>query len=269
MPPPCRNAFGPPGARAGIRRLPPLPWPRRRRRRYNVPHPSRIETPRPHDPKHPPPRSSAALPALRRIRGDDGGADGADRALDRRHAAGAAADPRGVRHRRRQPPAARPHQLRRRLRHRPALPRAAQRLASAASRCSLSASRSSRSPPSPASSPAASRLCSPPASCRASPTPRRGSSRWRWCATSTAGRRMAEVMSFVMMVFIVVPVIAPTLGGAVPARRQLAPDLRLPLRLRPRRPRLDRRCACPRPARRDAREPMSLALGRPRLRRRR
>jgi DHA1 family bicyclomycin/chloramphenicol resistance-like MFS transporter len=29
------------------------------------------------------------------------------------------------------------------------------------------------------------------------------------------GRRMAEVMSFIMMVFIVVPIIAPTLGGAV------------------------------------------------------
>ena len=29
------------------------------------------------------------------------------------------------------------------------------------------------------------------------------------------GRRMAEVMSFVMMVFIVVPMVAPTIGGGV------------------------------------------------------
>ena len=41
---------------------------------------------------------------------------------------------------------------------------------------------------------------------------------------------MAEVMSFVMMVFIVVPVLAPTVGGLFLRRRQLAPDLRLPLR---------------------------------------
>ena len=40
------------------------------------------------------------------------------------------------------------------------------------------------------------------------------------------GRRMAEVMSFVMMVFIIVPVLAPGIGSAVPARRELAPDLR-------------------------------------------
>ena len=37
------------------------------------------------------------------------------------------------------------------------------------------------------SPPAASRCCSRRASCRASPTPRRGSWRSRWCATSTAG----------------------------------------------------------------------------------
>ena len=53
------------------------------------------------------------------------------------------------------------------------------------------------------------------------------------------GRRMAEVMSFVMMVFIVVPVLAPTRGRGVPDLRQLAPDLCGALRDRARRPGLD------------------------------
>ena len=142
----------------------------------------------------PPPMTQAATAALdaapaafRRVRHADRGADGADRALDRRDAPGAAADARRVRHRRRQPPAARPDELRRRLRRRPALPRALERLARPQARAPRRPRRLSRSPPSSASPPRASTRCSPPASCRASPTPRRASSRWRWCATPSAG----------------------------------------------------------------------------------
>ena len=79
------------------------------------------------------------------------------------------------------------------------------------------------------------------------------------------GRRMAEVMSFVMMVFIVVPVVAPTHRQRLPPLRQLAPDLRLPLRLRARRPRLVGAAPARDPSRRRPRAD-DPRLGRPRLR---
>ena len=158
----------------------------RGRGRYNTP-----DDPSPGPPAHDPgrPRRAAAdHAALRRVRRDDGGADGADGAVDRRDAAGAAADPRRVRPRptptassswstsyvvgfavgqlfhgplsdwlgRKPVLLVGPRGLRARLLR---LPRRRQ-LRGAARR---------------------------PLRCRGSPTPRRGSSRSRWCATSTAG----------------------------------------------------------------------------------
>ena len=46
------------------------------------------------------------------------------------------------------------------------------------------------------------------------------------------GPAMARVMSLIMAVFILAPIVAPTLGGHLPDLHRLARDLRLPCRLR-------------------------------------
>jgi hypothetical protein len=70
------------------------------------------------------------------------------------------------------------------------------------------------------------RAASPRASCRAWAPARRGSSPCRSRAIATAAARWRSVMSLVTMVFMVVPVLAPSAGPGGAVGRELAVDLR-------------------------------------------
>ena len=144
------------------------------------------------------------------------GADGAQCAGHRHHAAGPAADRRQPRRREREPSAICDHRLHSGLRRRAAVLWPDLRpFRTARSRCSfglvdLYRSRRSRRPLHRASP-----CCLASASSRASAPPRRASSRCRSSATCSAAARMAEVMSLVFMVFMVIPVIAPGVGQVI------------------------------------------------------
>ena len=143
------------------------------------------------------------------------GADGAQRAGDRHHAARPAADRRQPRRREREPPAVRDHRLHSGLRRRAAGLRSDLRSFRPARAPARRAWRSTSPPPSPPPSRRASRSCS-----RLRFIQGIGAAATRVIAVSFirdvfGGRRMAEVMSLVFMVFMVIPVVAPGVGQLI------------------------------------------------------